>query len=258
MAPTRRYLRLTRYSVLETRIYLEQPSLGPTWLLSARSPALPRIIAAIRPLILPKLREENENAKKKGAKKRKATKDTVTGEDFEVALFLTEGGSRHAILRKEKSFAPGGKGRLGGGRRMGVGNAGGEGGEAVVVREESDGEDGLGRRLEDIPLRGQEGEGDGGVVEVSSDEEGVGIGRGRKRKRGVVQEEDGEGEEDKKKLGLKTQYEGFSIYGRILCLIVKRKGVKARAEAPANSSQMLENWVSTQMEQDGVGLDDEG
>ncbi|KAG8631489.1 hypothetical protein KVT40_000629 [Elsinoe batatas] len=254
MAPTRRYLRLTRFSVLETRIYLEQPSLAPTWLLSPRSPALPRIIAAIRPLILPKLREENENAKKKGSKKRKATKDTVTGEDFEVALFLTEGGSRHAILRKEKSFA-GRKKRLGGGRRMGVGNVGDEEGEPVVVREESD-EEGEGRRLEDIPLKGQEG--DGEVVEVSSDEEGPGMGRGRKRKRGMVEAEEGDGEEDKKKLGLKTQYEGFSIYGRILCLIVKRKGVKARAEAPANSSQMLENWVSTQMEQDGFGVDDEG
>ncbi|KAF4553111.1 Hypothetical protein D9617_8g051240 [Elsinoe fawcettii] len=242
MAPIRRYLRLTRYSVLEVRIYLEVPSAGPTWLLSPRSPALPRIIAAIRPLVLPKLREENENAKKKGGKKKKATKDVVSGEDFEVALFLTEGGSSHAILRKEKKFKSGD--RLRGGNKMGLG------GERVVIREESEEEE---VRLEDVPLKGRE------VVDVSSDEEVVA--GGRKRKRGGEEEEEGEGnrqEEDKKKLGLKTEYEGFSIYGRILCLIVKRKGVKARAEAPVGSSQMLENWVSTQVDKEGVGLDDEG
>jgi len=50
--------------------------------------------------------------------------------------------------------------------------------------------------------------------------------------------------DDKKKLGLNTSYDGFSIYGRILCLVVKRRG--ARIPGPASSQQMLENWVSTQ------------
>lgn len=55
--------------------------------------------------------------------------------------------------------------------------------------------------------------------------------------------------DDKKKLGLKTAYEGFSIYGRVLCLIVKRRGYKGRQNTAAGSEsgqQMLENWVSTQ------------
>lgn len=50
--------------------------------------------------------------------------------------------------------------------------------------------------------------------------------------------------DDKKKLGLNTSYDGFSIYGRILCLVVKRRG--ARVPGLASSQQMLENWVSTQ------------
>jgi hypothetical protein len=62
-------------------------------------------------------------------------------------------------------------------------------------------------------------------------------------------------DEDKKKLGMKTSYEGFSIYGRILCLIVKRKGVKKSAGGNSAGTQMLENWVSTQADNEGV-LDD--
>lgn len=54
--------------------------------------------------------------------------------------------------------------------------------------------------------------------------------------------------DDQKKLGLRTSYEGFSIYGRILCLVVKRRGVRnaASASGAASSQAMLENWVSTQ------------
>jgi hypothetical protein len=54
--------------------------------------------------------------------------------------------------------------------------------------------------------------------------------------------------DDKKKLGLNTSYDGFSIYGRILCLVVKRRGVRnpAGASGATSSQAMLENWVSTQ------------
>jgi hypothetical protein len=57
-----------------------------------------------------------------------------------------------------------------------------------------------------------------------------------------------EAQDDKKKLGLNTSYDGFSIYGRILCLVVKRRGVRSAggSAGPASSQQMLENWVSTQ------------
>lgn len=78
MAPIRRYLRITRFSVLEVRIYLDNPALAQSWLLNSRDPVLPRIIDAIRPLVLPKLREENENAKRKGGKKKnKGVRDVV-------------------------------------------------------------------------------------------------------------------------------------------------------------------------------------
>jgi hypothetical protein len=66
---------------------------------------------------------------------------------------------------------------------------------------------------------------------------------------------------DKKKMGFHTSYDGFSIYGRILCLVVKRRGAsnKTASSAADSSQQMMENWVSTQAAQDqGATGDDEG
>jgi hypothetical protein len=77
MAPIRRYLRISKHSVLECRIFMENPADGPRWLLASKDPALPRVIEAVRPLVLPKLREENDRAKGKG-KKQKRVKDVVT------------------------------------------------------------------------------------------------------------------------------------------------------------------------------------
>lgn len=85
MAPTRRYLRITKYSVLEVRVYLDEPSQQQSWLLRSNDPALPRVIEAVRPLVLPKLREENERAKGKKGGKGRGVKDVVTGGECFVA-----------------------------------------------------------------------------------------------------------------------------------------------------------------------------
>lgn len=76
MAPIRRYLRITKYSVLECRIYLDNPGLAHTWLLNPRKPVLPRVIESVRPYVLPKLREERERSRKRSTKK-KGIKDVV-------------------------------------------------------------------------------------------------------------------------------------------------------------------------------------
>lgn len=77
MAPTRRYLRITKYSVLECRIYLDNPALVHSWLLNPRNPILPKVIEAVRPLVLPKLREERERAQSKKKSKKRSIKDVV-------------------------------------------------------------------------------------------------------------------------------------------------------------------------------------
>lgn len=89
MAPIRRYLRITRYSVLEVRIYLDNPALAQSWLLGSRDPVLPRVIESVRPLVLPKLREENERAKGKGKSKKKGVKDVVTTGASKDVTYLT-------------------------------------------------------------------------------------------------------------------------------------------------------------------------
>ena len=76
MAPIRRYLRISKYSVLECRIYLDNPALAQSWLLNSRNPMLPQVIESVRPLVLPKLREERERAKKKSTRK-KQIKDVI-------------------------------------------------------------------------------------------------------------------------------------------------------------------------------------
>jgi hypothetical protein len=84
MAPIRRYLRITKYSVLECRIYLDNPALAQSWLLNPRDPILPKVIESARPLVLPKLREEQERERSRKKSKKRSIKDVVV-----------EGGSRH-------------------------------------------------------------------------------------------------------------------------------------------------------------------
>ncbi|KAL9943979.1 hypothetical protein D7B24_003846 [Verticillium nonalfalfae] len=105
MAPVRRYLRITKYSVLECRIYLDNPALAASWLLHPRDPVLPRVMDAVRPLVLPKLREEQARARaRKKTAKRRQIKDVVAGDGFEVSVFLTETPTRHALLAKQRRF----------------------------------------------------------------------------------------------------------------------------------------------------------
>jgi hypothetical protein len=259
MAPIRRYLRITKYSVLEVRIYPEKPSDAP-WLLSTRDPVLARVIEEVRPLVLPKLREENENARKKGGKKKKGIRDVASQEDFEVVMFLTEGLTRHSLITKQKAFGNKPKIQSTGNKLTGWLNGANDKENPITL--EDDGEVPEGLRLEDEDGPGlrdltladggkgtakrkaddEEDEADNEALFVSSDDE-VTFQTQRaapvKRRKGTRQQkktpgsnedaETGSGTEaadedndDKKKLALKTTYDGYSIYGRILCLIVKR------------------------------------
>jgi len=73
----------------------DRPSDAETWLLRRGDPALPRVIQAVRPLVLPKLREENERAggRNRGKSKKKGVKDIVV-----------EGGSARANIRRSGAW----------------------------------------------------------------------------------------------------------------------------------------------------------
>ena len=283
MAPIRRYLRITKYSVLEVRIYPEKPSDTP-WLLSTRDPVLSRVIEEVRPKVLPKLREENENAKKKGGKKKKRIRDVASQEDFEVVMFLTEGLTRHSLITKQKQFTKKPKIQSTSNKLTGWLN---NSENPITLEDNDDAPEGLREEVEDDPALGDipeltengkrkkyDEQEDDDPLFVSSDDEGTvqtqrvaptkrRKGTKRQGNRAVRNDDEAEPEsdveDDKKKLALNTTYDGFSIYGRILCLIVKRKGKKTAQSAlgaPVGGSQMMEHWVSTQVAQE-AGLQDE-
>ncbi|KAH7126945.1 hypothetical protein B0J11DRAFT_290256 [Dendryphion nanum] len=288
MAPLRRYLRITKHSVLEVRIYLDRPSDAEAWLLRRDDPALPRVIQAVRPLVLPKLREENERTRSKGSSKakKKGVKDVVIEDDFEVSIFLTELSSRHSVLTKQKTFVDrprlqSNSGKLTGWLTTGTSDQPmviNDGTEPVIVRGEDDDEV---MDLNDIPeamptgaSKAKKRRRDNISEHVSSSEDEHSSDdsfrfdsapltkRNRTRQRPtldtVSDDERNEAVDDKKMLGINTSYDGFSIYGRILCLVVKRKGVRNNMGiVPTSSQQMLENWVSTQAAAEQVDNDDE-
>ncbi|PBP26804.1 hypothetical protein BUE80_DR002266 [Diplocarpon rosae] len=255
MAPIRRYLRITKFSVLECRIYLDNPSLADTWLLSSRNPVLPRIIESVRPLVLPKLREENERSKGKSGKK-KGVKDVVVEEEFEVSVFLTETSTRHSLLSKQKIFKEPRKKDL----RSNSSKLTGVTGDApievedepVIVREGNEEEE---LRLQDIPEADYIESDDGLFVNQEprsskrpraavgeSQSPGLGIEPPSKRRRDDNLKET----DDKKKMAMETTYDGFSIYGRVLCLVVKRRDPKGNAPAGIGGGQAtMENWISS-------------
>ncbi|KAF3764603.1 hypothetical protein M406DRAFT_43792 [Cryphonectria parasitica EP155] len=295
MAPLRRYLRITKYSVLECRIYLDDPSLAQSWLLSPRDPVLPRVIEAVRPFVLPKLREERERSRKKSAKKR-SIKDTVTQDDFEVSIFLTETNIRHSLLYKHKHFRDTTQTRL----TSNTSKLTGASREAPIdvdvsgipmLREEDDDDDVV--ALHDIPILPQDEttaaaaprQGDADVpgsdeFEEDHDDDDVDdlfIAQdededqhegddtapppAKRLRDGANALEHEGGRDDKKKLAMDISYEGFSIYGRVLCLVVKRregigskgKGIataggrgKAGQSTPAPGGQaVMENWITS-------------
>jgi hypothetical protein len=90
---------------------------------------------------------------------------------------------------------------------------------------------------------------------ASSDEdegEDITIPPSKRSKKSSVAEAETGGEDDKKKMALRTTYDGFSIYGRVLCLIVKRRDTgkdkgKGRAGFGGGGQAMMEDWISTQM-----------
>ncbi|KAK0734802.1 hypothetical protein B0T26DRAFT_746664 [Lasiosphaeria miniovina] len=310
MAPIRRYLRISKYSVLECRIYLDNPALTQTWLLNPRNPVLPRVIESVRPLVLPKLREEKERERSRKNKKR-SIKDVVIEDEFEVSIFLTGTETRHSLLHKQKHFRDkvqtkltSNSSRLTGASREAPIDLQDAADDVPILAEYQDDVD-----LDAIPAAdetapspspspsppnrrpkrsrravaeaSQPGPGvhvetiDSGSDDSSSDElfvsasdnsdTGSGPPPKRRKQRAAAAGEKEQDPDDKKKTAMDISYEGFAIYGRVLCLVVKRRdGGSSSGPAPANINlsqtgqpggrAMMENWITfTQLPEAGLG-----
>ncbi|EKJ79189.1 hypothetical protein NXS19_000840 [Fusarium pseudograminearum] len=270
MAPVRRYLRISKYSVLECRIYLDNPALAQSWLLNPRNPILQKVIESIRPLVLPKLREERERIKKKS--KKKTVKDVIVTDEFEVSIFLTETSTRHSLIYRTKHFRDKLPPKLESNSSKLIGETDSvpvdvdDEYHAPVLQEEDE-ED---VRLSDIPIaetttrrskrqRGMLDQGQDGsevseddettsAIEIDSDTEAPPHKRPRARENNGLDASD-----DKKKLAMDVSYEGFAIYGQVLCLVVKKRAGAATtsnsnsgdAKSRPEGQAMMENWISS-------------
>ncbi len=296
MAPIRRYLRITPYSVLEVRIHLDTPSLL-SWLLNPRLNILNNVIESVRPLVLPKLREEvlRSKIKGKGKGRKKGVRDVVTEEDFEVSVFLTETSTRHAILKRIKTFRePAGKRRA-----VGIDALTGNTAENAmdvdaapgIPREEEDDMAGLtldsiptaSAPAEEEPTHEEMGGGDDDDLVETQDPNGSTSSprrstRARSKRPRASPDADDNGEDslfvsqsppsspgfatqppskskpttdneelepsdDKKKMAMKTTYDGYAIYGRVLCLIVKRRDQPSKNISGGQAN--MESWIAS-------------
>ena len=184
---------------------------------------------------------------------------------------MTETSSRHALLKKDKrakSEKPSlgtTKGRLTGAGTQDVPVDVEEGIDMRMVREES--QEDADTALGDVPLaRNSPINGEAYattqnmrdhlfVSEGSEDEEF----QARRTPLPRIEKEEsvpvghGDREDDKKKMALNTTYDGFTIYGRILCLVIKRRGsARSREQAGVSGQAMMEEWIaSTQAGEDG-------
>lgn len=188
-------------------------------------------------------------------------------------MFLTETNTRHSLLTKQKHFKEKKEIMQSNSSKLTGTNETPIDVEDVAIREESDEEMGLTeipppssdsqletdtrrsariRALEDIPpssydafgtdvrqsKRGRANSTDGLFVESEDDDDD------EPPSKKARQIEDEEEDDDKKKMSMDTIYDGFSIYGRVLCLVVKKRDVRVKIPGHA----MMENWItSTQM-----------
>ncbi|KAE8144988.1 hypothetical protein BDV25DRAFT_79602 [Aspergillus avenaceus] len=243
MAPIRRYLRISKHSVLECRVYLENPS-DTRWLLDSRDPVLPRVFGAIRPLVLPKLREENERLlfRKKG----KPVKDVIAEEDFEVSLFLRESRTRHSLLTRHKEFEEPITTNY-------SGNLGASSDAGILVESDSESS----TNIHNIPQANAEDDNRSKGKRRQETDEQLDHTTDRRSSKRTKLEPSQSG--DDKKLRFRTNYEGFNIHGWMLCLLVARKGEKVRASTSASEpprQALMEEWISTQAQGDVDGEQD--
>lgn len=171
-------------------------------------------------------------------------------EDFEVSLFLRESRTRHSLLTRYKEFGETED-------TPGVANTKETG---IVV--ESDDED---VNIHDIPEAGAqedvggEDDGDGNATRGKrrrETNEPSDTPAGRRASKRQKDESPPAANEDKK-MRFRTNYEGFNIFGWVLCLLVTRKGGRSGttvAPSAPGHQPLMEEWISSQAQRD---LDEE-
>jgi hypothetical protein len=186
-----------------------------------------------------------------------------------VSIFLTETSTRHSLLTKQKHFHdPNEKGLKSNSNKLtGATNETAiDVEDAPVIRREDSEEDAF--NLQDLPAADEASDADslfvaddgpprskrtrtttidGSSPDSSSPAFDSMEPRSKRRKDADVLQDE-EQRDDKKSMAMETSYEGFAIYGRVLCLVVKRKNARDKGPAKSSGQVMMEDWItSTQM-----------
>jgi len=146
-------------------------------------------------------------------------------DDFEVSIFITEIRTRHSLLIKNKTFKqkPPIKTNNGGKLTRAAHQ------NPVLIRDEVEEDDIV---LRDIP-----------AVDDEIDAEKGFEGEDANPNLSV--------DDDKKKLGFKTTYEGFGIWGSVLTLFVERKGGPGQKKAgtEGDTQALMQDWIASTQQQ---------
>lgn len=187
-------------------------------------------------------------------------------------MFLTETSTRHSLLTKRKHFRDKGPRMMQSNSTKLIGETNivpvdVDGGDEMPGLREEDGDDGDDVRLSDIPVASAqtrskrhrdndnsnartqnshvEAEGQD-AIEIDSDADEP----ASKRTRFPDDPDEDEDEDDKKKLTMDVSYEGFAIYGRVLCLVVRKRENKTPRPRQDSTNKpegqaSMENWITS-------------
>ena len=149
-----------------------------------------------------------------------------------MAIFLRESRTRHSLLTRQKTFdePEKDKGADESGHNVIASSAGPADAEVIIESDDEAMVD-----LQQIPQASEED---------NADEPKRSSGRRRARKPKANDEDTTE----EKKLGFSTHYESFKTCNWVLCLLITRKGDRARKNAATEAPKqpLMEEWISTQ------------
>jgi hypothetical protein len=191
----------------------------------------------------------------------------MRADDFEVSIFLTDVRARHTLLTRHKQFHNKTPLKSNSTRLTG----GGAGDDPVEILQEESEEERI--ELADVPQSRETANDDAAMTKKRPREGSAGEEPVRKRERRLAaaaaegseaaeaagseaegseaeaegseaEAEGSEAEEDKKKMGMDVTYDGFSIFGKVLCLVVKKKEARSKQDSSAGQARM-ETWLAS-------------
>jgi len=192
------HLRLSAHSVLPLYLYLDERHVE--WMTNA---TLQKVLTDLQPLILPKLQAEQHTGL---VNSKKGSVDVHRGEDYQFAFFIRKVDSQSNVLIKTRQFVPA---------------------KAITRRAESPAPVILGKRKRNAPTAPNKPLKDEPGTEVPPTEPEIEEdnlnteGQREPSPTGSEYREEFEQEEEKPKMELQLSYQGYSIFGRCLCVVVE-------------------------------------